>query len=161
MSKHSSYSSVLLSNWQRKTLLLLSLPVPCRNNYYKILGVKDGASLTMIKHAYIKLLSKWHLSKDPLEKAYDEIEFKRISKAFQVMGLDSPEGSITFIMMVGCWFRRHVVLGRRTNMKTTIFPMTVSLKLNTRKMHLSDSFFFGTHSTWEYMKLCRTTGKIC
>ena len=121
MSKHSSYSSVLLSNWQRKTLLLLSLPVPCRNNYYKILGVKDGASLTMIKHAYIKLLRKWHLSKDPLEKAYDEIEFKRISKAFQVMGLDSPEGSITFIMMVGCWFRRHVVLGRQIDTQTTIF----------------------------------------
>lgn len=32
-------------------------------------------------------------SKDPLEKTYDEIEFKRILEAIQVLGLDSPEGS--------------------------------------------------------------------
>ncbi|HHB80110.1 MAG TPA: J domain-containing protein [Saprospiraceae bacterium] len=57
-------------------------------DYYKILGIKKGASEKEIKKAYRKLAKKYHPDNNPDNKASEE-KFKEINEAYEV--LKDPE----------------------------------------------------------------------
>jgi len=54
--------------------------------YYKTLGVSEGASADEIKKAYRKLAVKYHPDKNPNDRKAAEERFKEISEAYYVLG---------------------------------------------------------------------------
>jgi len=52
------------------------------NDYYKVLGVEKGASDDELKKAYRKMAHKYH----PDKKGGDELKFKEVNEAYQVLG---------------------------------------------------------------------------
>ena len=54
------------------------------DNYYKILGVKDFASLDEIKTAYRKLSMKFHPDVNDGDKFFEE-RFKEIQNAYEIL----------------------------------------------------------------------------
>jgi DnaJ-class molecular chaperone len=57
-----------------------------QNDYYKVLGVAEGASQDEIKKVYRKLAVKYHPDKHPDNKKEAEDRFKKISEAYYVLG---------------------------------------------------------------------------
>jgi DnaJ-class molecular chaperone len=55
-------------------------------DYYKILGVSEGASLDDIKKVYRKLAMKYHPDRNPDNRKEAEQQFKEISEAYYVLG---------------------------------------------------------------------------
>lgn len=55
------------------------------NDYYAVLGVKEGASAEEIKKAYRKLAIKFHPDKNQGDKKSEE-QFKKISEAYYTLG---------------------------------------------------------------------------
>lgn len=55
-------------------------------DYYKILGVPDGASHDDIKNAFRKLAFQYHPDKNPGNEKEAGIKFKEISEAYAVLG---------------------------------------------------------------------------
>ncbi|KAL1519210.1 hypothetical protein AB1Y20_003507 [Prymnesium parvum] len=55
-------------------------------DYYKILGVVRSASAREIKKAYHKLAMKWHPDKNPDDKEAASEKFKKIARAYEVLG---------------------------------------------------------------------------
>jgi DnaJ family protein B protein 6 len=58
-------------------------------DYYKTLGISEGADLDQIKKAYKKLAIKWHPDKNPNNTKEAEEKFKEIGEAYSV--LSDPE----------------------------------------------------------------------
>ena len=56
------------------------------NELYEDLGLSRGASQDEIKKAYRKLAMKWHPDKNPNNKDVAEEKFKKISKAYDILG---------------------------------------------------------------------------
>jgi DnaJ-class molecular chaperone len=54
--------------------------------YYKILGVSEGAGADEIKKAYRKLAIKYHPDKNPTDRKAAEERFKEMSEAYYVLG---------------------------------------------------------------------------
>ncbi|MES1922378.1 DnaJ subfamily B member 2 [Bonamia ostreae] len=55
-------------------------------DFYKILGVERNATNKEIKKAYRYLALKWHPDKNPKNRRMAELNFRKISEAFQVLG---------------------------------------------------------------------------
>lgn len=53
--------------------------------YYEVLGVSRGASNDEIKKAYRKLALKWHPDKNLERREVAEMNFKRLSEAYEVL----------------------------------------------------------------------------
>lgn len=53
--------------------------------YYEVLGVSRGASVDEIKKAYRKLALKWHPDKNLERREVAEMNFKRLSEAYEVL----------------------------------------------------------------------------
>lgn len=54
-------------------------------DYYEVLGVQRGATLDEIKKAYRKMALKWHPDKNLERREVAEINFKRLSEAYEVL----------------------------------------------------------------------------
>jgi len=54
-------------------------------DYYKVLGLKKGASPTDVKKAYHQLALKYHPDKNPNNKEEAEKKFKEVSEAYDVL----------------------------------------------------------------------------
>jgi len=59
-----------------------------KTNYYKMLGVENGATTDEIKSAYRKLAFKYHPDKNPGDKKAED-KFKEISEAYEVLSDES------------------------------------------------------------------------
>jgi DnaJ-class molecular chaperone len=55
-------------------------------DYYKVLGVPDGASQEDIKNAFRKLAFQYHPDKNPGHEKEAELKFKEINEAYAVLG---------------------------------------------------------------------------
>lgn len=55
-------------------------------DYYKVLGLARSANAREIKKAYHKLAMKWHPDKNPDDREAAEEKFKKIAKAYEVLG---------------------------------------------------------------------------
>lgn len=82
--------------------------------YYRLLGLKPGASESEIKKAYRKLAMKYHPDRNPGNKEAEE-KFKEISEAYQILldpsllknrRHDSTGSGSTGFSNAGDWFRR-------------------------------------------------------
>jgi len=55
-------------------------------NYYKVLGVSENASLDEIKKSYRSLALKYHPDRNPQNRKAAEERFKKVSEAYYVLG---------------------------------------------------------------------------
>merc|ERR1711908_152139 len=55
-------------------------------DYYKVLGVLRSATAKDIKRAYHRLAKEWHPDKNPENKEEAEARFKKIARAYEVLG---------------------------------------------------------------------------
>ena len=55
-------------------------------DYYKALGVVRSATQKDIKRAYHRLAKEWHPDKNPDDKEEAEKRFKKIARAYEVLG---------------------------------------------------------------------------
>ena len=59
-----------------------------KRDYYEILGIDKGASVSEIKKAYRKLALKFHPDKNPDDSAAEE-KFKEAAEAYEVLSDDN------------------------------------------------------------------------
>jgi len=57
-------------------------------DYYEVLGLKKGASLSEIKEAYKLMVRKWHPDRygDPIKKREAEKKMKQINRSYDILG---------------------------------------------------------------------------
>ena len=71
---------------QKVQQLERSIKQKSKVNYYKVLGVARGAGGKEVKKAYHKLARRWHPDKNPEDKEQAEANFKKIARAYEVLG---------------------------------------------------------------------------
>lgn len=73
-------------------------------DYYKILGIPQGADYTVVKSAYKKLALKYHPDKNPGNKAAEEF-FKVINEAHQL--LSKPEQKAQYDLLLQYYYQQY------------------------------------------------------
>lgn len=73
-------------------------------DYYKILGIPQGADYTIVKSAYKKLALKYHPDRNPGNKAAEEF-FKVINEAHQL--LSKPEQKAQYDLLLQYYYQKY------------------------------------------------------
>jgi len=81
------FVTVMSITWCRKRASSRALILKSDLDYYKILGLKPGASNREVKHAYISLSAKWHPDKHmtPAAKERAHERFKKLEEAYRCL----------------------------------------------------------------------------
>jgi tetratricopeptide (TPR) repeat protein len=81
------------------------------DRYYRILGLKHGASMELVKRAYRRLALRYHPDKNPGDEQRAARIFTAVNKAYSVLmnvaHLEEPLDNIDDINEAKLYFRRH------------------------------------------------------
>ena len=81
--------------------LLVALVAAAGKNYYKILGVKQNASLKEIKKAYRTLALKWHPDRNKGKEEEATIKFRDIGEAYETLSDESKRSEYDNLLKYG------------------------------------------------------------